>query len=81
MPKTGMKGDGDSAGHASCMVAQVAGRRCGIAKKTKITAFKSRLFSGTESIEAYIDSLGKTYDETKTKKAKYGVHQAVVFIS
>ncbi len=81
MPETGLKGDGDPAGHGSCMVAQVAGRLCGIAKKTKITMVKTRSLSGAEGIEACIDSLVKTYDEIKTNQVKHGAHQAVVSMS
>ncbi len=63
------------------MVAQVAGKLSGTAKKAKITMVKSGKMPGRETMEACIDSLVKTYDDIRTDQVKNRGNQTVVSMS
>lgn len=63
------------------MVAQVAGKLSGIAKKAKIKVVKSGGMSWSGGVEACIDALAKTYDDIKENQSKNRVSKAVVSMS
>jgi hypothetical protein len=63
------------------MVAQIAGKTTGIAKKAKITMVKSGDMSWSGGVEACIDALAKTYDDIKEMQTKNRASKAVVSMS